>query len=278
MRLFSMVVIGGLSTIPGAVLGAAYVRGAEFFLPAQWTLIASGVGHPPAAPAPARGPGRRPLPRARRRAPAGRAAPRPAVPSLVADRRVDDDGQTADAPTPPGRPTARPSRAGGGVTDRPSCRSTGIDVAYGQTQVLFGVDLEVAEGEIVALLGTNGAGKSTVLRAVSGLTPPTRGRIRFAGQDITGADAGSDLAARHHPGARRAAASSRSLTVRRQPAGGRLGPAQGPGRAPASASERVPGLVPRARAAAGTCRRATCRAASSRCSACPRRSWPGPGC
>ena len=64
----------------------------------------------------------------------------------------------------------------------------GIDVAYGQTQVLFGVDLEVAEGEIVALLGTNGAGKSTVLRAVSGLTPPTRGRIRFAGTDITGAE------------------------------------------------------------------------------------------
>jgi branched-chain amino acid transport system permease protein len=44
VRLFSMVVIGGLSTIPGAILGAAYVRGAEFFLPAQWTLIASGFG------------------------------------------------------------------------------------------------------------------------------------------------------------------------------------------------------------------------------------------
>jgi branched-chain amino acid transport system ATP-binding protein len=66
-----------------------------------------------------------------------------------------------------------------------------IDVAYGQTQVLFGVDLEVAEGEIVALLGTNGAGKSTVLRAVSGLTPPSRGHIRFAGRDITGTDAGA---------------------------------------------------------------------------------------
>jgi branched-chain amino acid transport system permease protein len=44
VRLFSMVVIGGLSTIPGAVLGAAYVRGAEFFLPAEWALVASGVG------------------------------------------------------------------------------------------------------------------------------------------------------------------------------------------------------------------------------------------
>ena len=44
IRLFSMVVIGGLSTIPGAILGAAYVRGAEFFLPAQWSLMASGFG------------------------------------------------------------------------------------------------------------------------------------------------------------------------------------------------------------------------------------------
>jgi branched-chain amino acid transport system permease protein len=44
VRLFSMVVIGGLSTIPGAVLGAAYVRGAEFFLDPQWSLIASGFG------------------------------------------------------------------------------------------------------------------------------------------------------------------------------------------------------------------------------------------
>ncbi len=66
-----------------------------------------------------------------------------------------------------------------------------IDVSYGQTQVLFGVDLQVEEGEMVALLGTNGAGKSTVLRAVAGLTPPSRGTVRFAGQDITKLDAAS---------------------------------------------------------------------------------------
>ena len=80
----------------------------------------------------------------------------------------------------------------------------GIDVAYGQTQVLFGVDLEVAEGELVALLGTNGAGKSTVLRAVSGLTPPQRGHIRFLGADITRADAGrrSRLGITQVPGGR----------------------------------------------------------------------------
>ena len=53
-------------------------------------------------------------------------------------------------------------------------------------QVLFGIDLDVAEGEILALLGTNGAGKSTLLRAVSGLVPVQGGAIFFDGEDVTG--------------------------------------------------------------------------------------------
>jgi branched-chain amino acid transport system ATP-binding protein len=53
-------------------------------------------------------------------------------------------------------------------------------------QVLFGVNLELAEGEILALLGTNGAGKSTLLRAISGLVPVQGGAIFFDGDDITG--------------------------------------------------------------------------------------------
>jgi ABC-type branched-subunit amino acid transport system ATPase component/predicted MFS family arabinose efflux permease len=65
----------------------------------------------------------------------------------------------------------------------------GLDVAYDGVQVLFGVDLEVKEGEIVALLGTNGAGKSTLLNAVSGLTDPVGGAVFYAGRDITHADA-----------------------------------------------------------------------------------------
>ena len=44
IKLFSMVVIGGLGSLPGAVLGAVYVRGAEFFLPPEWSLVASGLG------------------------------------------------------------------------------------------------------------------------------------------------------------------------------------------------------------------------------------------
>jgi len=65
----------------------------------------------------------------------------------------------------------------------------GLDFAYGQLQVLFGVDLEVHEGEALALVGTNGAGKSTVLRAVSGLQRPTAGEVTFRGRDITGVPA-----------------------------------------------------------------------------------------
>jgi branched-chain amino acid transport system ATP-binding protein len=61
----------------------------------------------------------------------------------------------------------------------------GLDVYYGETQVLFGVSLDVAAGEVVALLGPNGAGKTTTLRAILGLTPPRRGRVRFDGDDVT---------------------------------------------------------------------------------------------
>ena len=59
-----------------------------------------------------------------------------------------------------------------------------IDVYYGETQVLFGLSLEVAAGEVVALLGPNGAGKTTTLRAILGLTPPRRGRVAFDGTEI----------------------------------------------------------------------------------------------
>ena len=56
---------------------------------------------------------------------------------------------------------------------------------YGETEVLFGVSLEVAAGEVVALLGPNGAGKTTTLRSILNLTEVKRGAIRFDGADIT---------------------------------------------------------------------------------------------
>ncbi len=65
----------------------------------------------------------------------------------------------------------------------------GLDVGYAGTQVLFGVDFDIADGEIVAILGTNGAGKSTLLKSISGLVRSQAGSIIFDGREISGADA-----------------------------------------------------------------------------------------
>jgi branched-chain amino acid transport system ATP-binding protein len=60
-----------------------------------------------------------------------------------------------------------------------------IHTFYGNIEALKGVSLEVNEGECVTLIGSNGAGKSTTLRSISGLTPPRRGKIRLNGEDIS---------------------------------------------------------------------------------------------
>ena len=62
----------------------------------------------------------------------------------------------------------------------------GLEVAYGASQVLFGLDLAMAEGEAATLLGRNGMGKTTTLRAICGLQPVKGGTIRFAGERIDG--------------------------------------------------------------------------------------------
>ena len=59
-----------------------------------------------------------------------------------------------------------------------------IHTFYDSIEALKGVSLEVEEGEIVTLIGSNGAGKSTTLRSISGLTPPSQGSIRFTGQEL----------------------------------------------------------------------------------------------
>lgn len=61
-----------------------------------------------------------------------------------------------------------------------------VHTYYGNIEALKGIDLEVREGEIIALLGANGAGKTTTLGSISGLVQPRRGRIAFNGRDITG--------------------------------------------------------------------------------------------
>ena len=64
---------------------------------------------------------------------------------------------------------------------------TGLRAGYGPAEVLFGVELHLARGEVAALMGRNGAGKSTTLKAIMGLLTPRAGSVRFAGQEIAGA-------------------------------------------------------------------------------------------
>jgi branched-chain amino acid transport system ATP-binding protein len=62
----------------------------------------------------------------------------------------------------------------------------GIDVSYGSVQVLWDVSLEVREGEVVSIIGNNGAGKSTITKTIMGVMKPGKGRIVFNGEDVTG--------------------------------------------------------------------------------------------
>jgi branched-chain amino acid transport system ATP-binding protein len=63
-----------------------------------------------------------------------------------------------------------------------------IDAFYGLGHILHGLSLQVAEGEVVAILGRNGAGKTTTMRCITGLTPPRSGEVRYKGQDIARMD------------------------------------------------------------------------------------------
>ncbi len=63
---------------------------------------------------------------------------------------------------------------------------SGLHTYYGESHVLQGVSLTVGPGEVVAILGRNGMGKTTLMRSIIGFTPPRQGSVRFKGQDITG--------------------------------------------------------------------------------------------
>ena len=145
----------------------------------------------------------------------------------------------------------------------PVIQVNGIDFAYGNVQVLFDVTFEVGRGEVLALLGTNGAGKSTILRAIAGLHTPVAGVVRFNGRTITYASpeqrvrmgivslAGGD-------GVFPAMTVGENLDdgdVRVPPRARRWGGAHRAG----------PGPVPRRWPSVATCRRGRCRADSSRC-------------
>jgi ABC-type branched-subunit amino acid transport system ATPase component len=111
------------------------------------------------------------------------ATPPPAPPDLAPAALFVPSVPPLPATVATPRPSTGPPTGG---TPLLVCR--GVHVAYDKVRVLFGVDMEIRQGEIVALLGTNGAGKSTLLKAVSGLVDPIEGSIVFDGQDITHAD------------------------------------------------------------------------------------------
>ena len=72
------------------------------------------------------------------------------------------------------------------MSGEPLLEVRGLEVAYGGIRAVQGIDLSVSAGEIVALIGANGAGKSTTLKALAGLLPVRAGSLRYAGEDITG--------------------------------------------------------------------------------------------
>ena len=63
-------------------------------------------------------------------------------------------------------------------------RIAGLETAYGRSQVLFGIDMEIRTGEVVALLGRNGMGKTTTVRSIMGMLRPEAGKISFEGNSL----------------------------------------------------------------------------------------------
>ncbi|MEP7029872.1 MAG: ABC transporter ATP-binding protein [Pseudolabrys sp.] len=72
------------------------------------------------------------------------------------------------------------------MVDGPILELSGVETCYGLSQVLFGVSLTIAPGEMVTLMGRNGMGKTTTVRSIMGLTPARAGTIRFMGGEIRG--------------------------------------------------------------------------------------------
>ena len=81
---------------------------------------------------------------------------------------------------------SEPTGAAGTTDAPPALELRDVSASYGRFRALFGVTMSVAAGSVTALVGPNGAGKSTIARVASGLVPVSKGRIYFAGEDVTG--------------------------------------------------------------------------------------------
>ena len=177
ITVFSMVVIGGMSSIAGSLAGVALIQWIGIESP-DLQIVLTGVGLLVVLMA----------------FPAGLAGlyerVRDRALGLVARRRGLAVSAWSDADD---APATGPAVVAADDDEPALLRCRGVNAAYGSMQVLFGVDLTVREGEIVALLGTNGAGKSSLLKSVTGLLPASRGTVTFAGRNVT-SDATEDIA------------------------------------------------------------------------------------
>lgn len=225
ITVFAMVVIGGLGSITGGILGAAYVI-ALSHLSSAWQLLGTGGGllvllmvipegiggivfkvrdllmeklvvgrlarggadqmplEVPAALGAPGGDGSGPPVPVAAGAPAlpGAHPPNPRAHTAALRLSALEDLETHVRHS---AVEGAPPYAGPRDGRLPVISVNELQVSYGPSQVLFEVSLGVAQGEVVALLGTNGAGKSTTLRAISGLILPRGGSISYVGKDIT---------------------------------------------------------------------------------------------
>jgi ABC-type branched-subunit amino acid transport system ATPase component/branched-subunit amino acid ABC-type transport system permease component len=175
---FSMAVIGGISSLPGTLIGVGFVQGLILAVP-RLALVFTGAALLVVLYAAPGGIGQ--LIEGVRDRVVRRLARRHGI-ELVESAA---DG-SAEAPAFIGRDRPRPTNAEVPATATGTLHLKDLTASYGSLRVLFGVDLDVGEGEIVALLGTNGAGKSTVLRAVAGLIPCTGGTVALDGANLAG--------------------------------------------------------------------------------------------
>ncbi|HVA42281.1 MAG TPA: ATP-binding cassette domain-containing protein [Acidimicrobiales bacterium] len=201
LQVFTMVVIGGLGSLTGGLVGAVYVQGVTYFLSGAAQLLATGAGIllvvlilPGGLAAVLywfRDRGLR-LIAARRGLSVPSLAERAAFAEEDPPPAPSTDGVGATNESVRGQAarhvSAGPSAGPGADPDGAVLVMRDVDAAYGQVQVLFGVDLDVRRGEVLGLLGTNGSGKSTSLKVASGLLGARRGRVVFEGEDVTGLD------------------------------------------------------------------------------------------
>ena len=173
VTVFSMVVIGGMSSIAGSLAGVALIQWLGIAAP-DLQILLTGVGLLVVLMA----------------FPSGLAGlyerGRDILLGRLARRRGVEVSAWADDSAAIEEPVTVETAVM--TEDEPEgvlLRCSGVNAAYGSLQVLFGVDLTVREGEILALLGTNGAGKSSLLKSITGLLPASRGGVVFDGRDIT---------------------------------------------------------------------------------------------